>query len=108
MIMIMDFGSALDQLKLGRHVTRWDDESFLFLVSGSTITVERGRPMARSLEVGTLVRYLAHIDRYDGATRTASPYVPTQRDMLERDWRIMPRAQDRASEVVAPSSAVES
>lgn len=86
----MNFGQALDQLRDGGRVTRegWNGKGmFLFLVPGSTFTVEASRPMGKASPelVGSQVNYRPHIDMktVDGEM---VPWVASQTDLLADDW----------------------
>lgn len=86
----MNFGQALDALKSGNKVGRagWNGKDmFLFLVPGSTFTVNRP-PLLGIYPEGTTISYRAHVDM-----RTANgevvPWICSQSDMLEDDWEIV-------------------
>lgn len=86
----MNFGQALESLKLGEKVSRegWNGKSmFLFLVKGSTFKVNRP-PLLGIYPEGTEIKYHAHIDM-----RTASgeivPWLCSQTDMLAEDWNVV-------------------
>lgn len=86
----MNFGNALEALKSGKRVARegWNGKGmFLFLVSGSTFTVNR-EPLVSILGEGTEVQYHAHVDM-----KTAQGYVVlwlcSQADMLAEDWVVV-------------------
>jgi hypothetical protein len=90
---MMDFSDALIHLKSGARLTRdgWNSpKAWIFLVPGSTITVQEGRPLGHAAPdlVGQTVEYLPHIDM-----RTASgqivPWLASQSDVLATDWRIV-------------------
>lgn len=92
----MDFSEALKVLKEGSRVARagWNGrEMFIFLVPGSTFTVNR-KPLLGIYPEGTEVQYHGHIDM-----RTAQgyvvPWVASQADLLANDWKV----------VIAPASA---
>lgn len=83
----MNFGDVIAGLKVGRRYARtgWNGKSmFIFLVPGSTFTVNR-EPLLSILGEGTRVEYHAHIDM-----RTAQgyvvPWLASQADMLAEDW----------------------
>ena len=83
----MDFGSALDQLKIGGKVARagWNGKGmFLFLVPGSTFIVNRP-PLLGIYPEGTEINYCPHIDMktVDGSV---VPWVASQTDLLAEDW----------------------
>jgi hypothetical protein len=84
----MDFGQALALIKEGKKVCRegWNGKGmFLFLVPGSTFTVNRP-PLLGIYPEGTVVNYHAHIDM-----RTADgmivPWLASQTDLMSEDWR---------------------
>lgn len=86
----MNFSKALDHLKNGDMVARegWNGKGmFLFLVKGSTFTVNR-EPLRSILGEGVQVEYHAHIDM-----KTAQGYIvpwsASQADLLAEDWVIM-------------------
>jgi len=86
----MKFSTALDELVAGAKITRegWNGkEMFLFLVAGSTFTVNRP-PLLGLYPPGTVINYRPHIDM-----RTANgeivPWVASQSDLLEADWRVV-------------------
>jgi hypothetical protein len=86
----MNFGQALDALKGGEKVSRsgWNGRGmFLFLVPGSTFTVNRP-PLLGIYPDGTVVEYGSHIDM-----RTADgkivPWLASQTDVLAEDWAVV-------------------
>jgi hypothetical protein len=87
---MFDFSTALTYIKTGKKVTRqgWNGKGmFLFLVNGSTFTVNRP-PLLGIYPEGTEINYRPHIDM-----RTANgeivPWVASQSDLLETDWVIV-------------------
>lgn len=83
----MNFGEALQLLKAGKKVSRqgWNGKGmFVFLVQGSTFTVNRP-PLLGIYEEGTKINYCPHIDM-----RTANgdivPWLASQTDVLAEDW----------------------
>lgn len=83
----MNFSKALDVLKEGDKVARegWNGKGmFLFLVNGSTFTVNR-EPLISFYPEGTEVNYRSHIDMktVDGQI---VPWVASQSDLLAEDW----------------------
>lgn len=81
------FSDALVELKSGNKVARtgWNGKNmFLFLVPGSTFTVNRP-PLLGIYPEGTVVRYHAHIDMRT-ADGTIVPWLASQTDMLAEDW----------------------
>lgn len=86
----MNFGQAIESLKQGAKVARagWNGKGmFLFLVNGSTFTVNRP-PLLGIYPEGTVINYHAHIDM-----RTADgqivPWLASQTDMLADDWSVV-------------------
>jgi hypothetical protein len=83
----MTFGQAIEALKRGERVARegWNGKGmFLFLVNGSTFTVNR-EPLLSILGEGTEVQYHAHIDMKT-AQGYVVPWLASQADMLSEDW----------------------
>lgn len=83
----MTFGEALEALKKGFKVKRtgWNgSDMFLFLVSGSTFTVNRP-PLLGIYPEGTEINYQAHIDMKT-AQGTVVPWLASQSDVLAEDW----------------------
>lgn len=83
----MDFGDAIRAMKSGKRVARegWNGKGmFLFLVSGSTFTVNR-EPLLSIMGEGTQVQYHAHIDMKT-AQGYVVPWLASQADMLSEDW----------------------
>jgi hypothetical protein len=85
-----DFGQALKVLRLGGKVQRqgWNGKDmFLFLVPGSTFTVNRA-PLLGIYPAGTVIDYCPHIDM-----RTADgkivPWLASQTDVLANDWSLV-------------------
>lgn len=86
----MTFGLAIEAMKHGKKVERagWNGKGmFLFIVPGSTFTVNRP-PLLGIYPEGTEINYHAHIDM-----RTADgkivPWLASQTDMLADDWMIV-------------------
>lgn len=87
---LLNFGEALQQLKLGRKVARqgWNGKGmFLFLVPGSTFLVNRP-PLLGIYPEGTSIDYLAHIDMKT-ATGPIVPWLASQTDVLAEDWDLV-------------------
>lgn len=87
----MSFSHALEMIKRGLRVQRsgWNGKNmFIFLVNGSTFTVNR-EPLLSILGEGTEVKYHGHVDM-----RTADgmivPWLCSQTDMLAEDWQLVP------------------
>jgi len=86
----MSFGRAVEMLKLGRKVARagWNGKGmFLFLVPGSTFTVNRP-PLLGIYPEGTQIDYHAHIDMKT-AQGYVVPWLASQADILADDWQIV-------------------
>jgi len=86
----MNFGQALDALKSGQKVARegWNGKGmFLFLVPGSTFTVNRA-PLLGIYPEGTEIQYHAHIDMKT-AQGYVVPWLASQADVLAEDWLII-------------------
>lgn len=83
----MDFGQALSALRCGGRVERtgWNGRGmFLYLVPGSTFTVNRP-PLLGIYEEGTQINYLPHIDMRT-ADGSCVPWLASQTDILATDW----------------------
>lgn len=86
----MNFSEALQEIKNGSLVKRsgWNGKNmFLFLVNGSTFTVNR-EPLQSILGEGTQVKYHAHIDMKT-ATGEVVPWLASQSDLLADDWEVL-------------------
>ena len=86
----MNFGEALAAIKAGKRVARagWNGKGmFLFLVPGSTFTVNR-EPLLSIMGEGTQVQYHAHIDMKT-AQGYVVPWLASQADLLSEDWEIV-------------------
>jgi len=86
----MSFGHAIAALKEGQRVARagWNGKGmFLFLVGGSTFTVNR-EPLLSIMGEGTQVEYHSHIDMKT-AQGYVVPWLASQADMLADDWQIV-------------------
>jgi hypothetical protein len=87
---LLSFGRALDVLKAGGRVCRegWNGKGmFLFLVPGSTFTVNR-EPLLSIMGEGTQVQYHAHIDMKT-AQGYVVPWLASQADLLSDDWCVV-------------------
>jgi hypothetical protein len=83
----MDFGDAIRAMKDGKRVARegWNGKGmFLFLVNGSTFTLNR-EPLLSIMGEGTQIQYHAHIDMKT-AQGYVVPWLASQSDMLSDDW----------------------
>lgn len=86
----MTFGEALRLIKNGQRVARagWNGKGmFIFLVNGSTFTVNR-EPLLSIMGEGTEVNYHAHIDMKT-ADSMVVPWLASQTDVLAEDWMIV-------------------
>lgn len=86
----MNFGSALEQIKIGSRVARegWNGKGmFLFLVPGSRFIVNRP-PLLGIYPEGTEINYRPHIDMKT-ADEEVVPWVASQTDVLAEDWVIV-------------------
>ncbi len=84
----MDFSEALKLLKQGKKVKRksWNKQ-FIYLVSGSTFTVNR-KPLNEFFEEGTKVSYNSHIDAcFDDGT--LGVFTLSHRDIFAEDWELV-------------------
>ena len=87
---MMDFGDAIRAMKSGKRVARdgWNGKGmFLFLVNGSTFTVNR-EPLVSIFGEGAQVQYHSHIDMKT-AQGYVVPWLANQADMLSDDWGIV-------------------
>jgi hypothetical protein len=83
----MNFGQALDAIKLGKRVARsgWNGKNmFLYLVPGSQFAVNRA-PLLGIFPEGTQVTYHPHIDMMT-AQGYVVPWLASQADLLSEDW----------------------
>lgn len=86
----LTFGQALQCLKDGKRIARsgWSGKGmFLFIVPGSTFTVNRP-PLLGIYPEGTSIDYHAHIDMKT-AQGYVVPWLASQSDMLHEDWCIV-------------------
>lgn len=86
----MNFGEALVALKAGFKLARegWNGKAmFVFLVPGSTFTVNRP-PLLGIYPEGTEINYLPHIDMKT-ATGSVVPWLASQTDVLAEDWGVV-------------------
>lgn len=83
----LDFGEALAFIKSENRVARvgWNGKGmFVFLVPGSTFTVNRP-PLLGIYPAGTVINYHAHIDMRT-ADATIVPWLASQSDVLAENW----------------------
>lgn len=86
----MNFSTALNCVKQGQKVARagWNGKQmFIFLVPGSTFTVNRP-PLLGIYPEGTIINYHSHIDMRT-ADGTIVPWLCSQTDMLAEDWELI-------------------
>ena len=86
----MDFSEALLYVKAGKRVSRegWNGKGmFIFLVPGSTFTVNR-EPLLSILGESTQVNYHGHVGMKT-ADGMIVPWLCSQTDMLALDWGIV-------------------
>lgn len=84
-----NFSVALERIKSGYKVARkgWNGKGmFVFLVEGSTFTVNR-KPLLGIYPEGTEINYHAHVDMKT-ADGTIVPWLVSQTDLLATDWTI--------------------
>lgn len=87
---LFDFSAALIVVKGGGRVQRqgWNGKGmFIFLVPGSTFTVNR-EPLLSILGEGTQVNYHGHVDMKT-ADGMIVPWLASQTDILAEDWQIV-------------------
>lgn len=86
----LTFGEALEGLKLGKKAARsgWNGKGmFVFLVDGSTFTVNR-KPLLGIYPEGHIVEYRSHIDMKTADDQIV-PWVASQSDVLAEDWALV-------------------
>jgi len=85
----MNIGQAVEAMKRGLRVSRpgWNGKGmYLFLVPGSTFTVNRP-PLLGVYPEGTEIRYNPHVDMKT-ADGSIVPWLASQTDLLADDWYI--------------------
>lgn len=83
----MNFSQALELIKTGKRLSRrgWNGKGmFVFLVPGSTFTVNR-EPLLSILGEGTKVSYRPHID-LKAADGTIGTWLASMSDIMAEDW----------------------
>lgn len=88
---MLTFSQALDHIKNGVKMQRtgWNGKGmFVFLVPGSTFTVNRP-PLLGIYPEGTVVNYLPHVDMRT-ADGSIVPWLASQTDILAEDWQAVP------------------
>lgn len=86
---LFNFSFALQYIKNNKRVRRagWNGKNmFIFLVPGSTFTVNRP-PLLGIYPEGTVIEYHAHIDMKT-AQGYVVPWLASQADLLANDWEI--------------------
>jgi Protein of unknown function (DUF2829) len=86
----MNIGEAVYWLKTGAKVARkgWNGKGmFLFLVPGSTFTVNRP-PLLGIYPEGTEINYCPHVDMRT-ADGSIVPWLCSQTDLLAEDWELV-------------------
>lgn len=86
----LTFSEALRIVKKGGRVARegWNGKGmFIFLVPGSTFTVNRP-PLLGIYPEGTVINYHPHIDMRT-ATGEIVPWLASQTDLLAEDWEVL-------------------
>ena len=86
----MPFGHAVEAMKKGLKVARagWNGKGmFLFLVAGSTFSVNRP-PLLGIYPEGTVINYCPHIDMKTADNKIV-PWLASQTDVLADDWLIV-------------------
>ena len=83
-------GWAVKEMQNGSRVRRdgWNGKGmFLFLVPGSTFTVNRA-PLLGIYPPGTVVDYHPHVDMKT-ATGVIVPWLCSETDLLATDWELV-------------------
>jgi len=89
-VYLIDFSAALQHLKNGVKVARkawYPSKEFVFLVPGSTFTVNRP-PLLGIYPEGTQIEYHSHLDKRN-ADGVIVPWVISQEDVLATDWYLV-------------------
>lgn len=87
---MLGIGEAVKLMKEGAKVARlgWNGKDmFLFLVPGSTFTVNRA-PRVPRWPSGTEINYLPHVDMKTADGKIV-PWLASQTDLLAEDWVIV-------------------
>ena len=85
-----EIGWAIKQMRNGEKVARagWNGKGmFLFLVPGSTFTVNRA-PLLGIYPEGTEISYQPHVDMKT-TQGTVVPWLASQSDLLATDWEVV-------------------
>lgn len=86
---VQGIGWAIKEMRNGSLVRRagWNGKGmFLFLVPGSTFTVNRA-PLNVIFSEGTEVNYCPHVDM-KSADGKIVPWLASQTDLLAEDWEV--------------------
>ena len=86
----MNYSDALHKIKEGKLLARkgWNGKGmFVFLVQGSTFTVNRP-PLNIIFPEGTEITYRPHTD-IKNADGSISTWVPSQGDQFSEDWEVV-------------------
>ncbi|RKE36657.1 uncharacterized protein DUF2829 [Paraburkholderia sp. BL23I1N1] len=86
----LTFGDAVAMLKAGMKVARsgWNGKGmFLFLVPGSTFSVNRP-PLLGIYPEGTQIDYCPHIDMKTADGKIV-PWLASQTDVMAEDWQVL-------------------
>lgn len=86
----MNFGEALELLKLGHKLNRaaWNDvRIFVYLVHGSEFEVNRA-PLNAIYKMGTKIKYRPHLDMV-AADDTCGTWNASDADLLADDWLML-------------------
>lgn len=94
---MMNFGQAIEVLKLGHRVRRvgWNGKNmFIYLVSGSIRTADELRNeakehVAEGLTAFSAVRINSHIDMKAADGSIVVGWLASQTDMLADDWEVL-------------------
>jgi hypothetical protein len=87
---VNEIGWAIKQMRNGEKVARagWNGKGmFLFLVPGSTFTVNRA-PLLGIYPEGTEISYQPHVDMKT-TQGTVVPWLASQSDLLATDWEVV-------------------
>lgn len=83
----MNFSQILESIKAGKKAARlgWNGkDQFIFLVAGSTFTVNRP-PLLGIYPEGTVIDYQPHIDIRNQQGQIV-PWLASQGDLMAEDW----------------------
>ena len=102
----MNIGEVFSELSAGKLMTRaaWEVDEFVYLVPGSTFTVNRP-PLVAILGAGTTVTYRPHTDRRY-ADGTCGYWAPSKEDAEAHDWSEFVEPAAEPAPTPAPSALV--